>query len=142
MRAVKSFVLRPRADSASARTSSMCTPGTSVGYCITRCRPATARSQVGNANMSTPSRVTVPSVTSYPDLPMMTAANVDFPAPFGPMTACTSPELTVILIPLRISFPPTVARRFFISSVLMVSCSFQSEHCRFRLVPKTRPLAV
>ena len=37
----------PRADSASRSMSSTATPGTSVGYCMTRCSPAAARSHAG-----------------------------------------------------------------------------------------------
>ena len=50
--------------SASRSMSSTATPGTSVGYCITRCRPAAARSHVGIASTSTPSSVTLPASTS------------------------------------------------------------------------------
>jgi hypothetical protein len=34
---------------------------------------------------------------------MITADNVDLPAPFGPITACTSPELTSRSMPCRIA---------------------------------------
>ena len=40
------------------------TPGTSVGYCIARNRPAWARSHGAMASTSAPSRVTVPPSTS------------------------------------------------------------------------------
>ena len=43
-------------------TSSSDTPGTSVGYCMARNRPAWARSHVSRASTSTPSRVTEPPV--------------------------------------------------------------------------------
>ena len=44
--------------------SSSDTPGTSVGYCMARNRPACARCHGGSASRSTPSRVTDPAVTS------------------------------------------------------------------------------
>src|SRR5690606_41370938 len=50
--------------------------------------------------------------------------SVDLPEPLGPMIACTSPERTVRLTPLRISFVPssevTDACRSLISRVAMV----------------------
>ena len=54
----------PRPRSASVSTSSRLTPGTSVGYCMTRCRPARPAATLGRASRSTPSRVTEPPSTS------------------------------------------------------------------------------
>src|SRR5918912_1969356 len=48
---------------------------------------------------------------------MRTLASVDFPEPFGPIIAWTSPCRTVRSIPLRISLPSTLARRPRISIV-------------------------
>ena len=48
----------------SSSTRSRATPGTSIGYCIARNRPACALSHAGSESRSTPSRVTDPSVTS------------------------------------------------------------------------------
>ena len=50
---------RPRTQRCERRRRSD-TPGTSVGYCMARNRPAWARSHAGRASRSTPSRVTVP----------------------------------------------------------------------------------
>jgi hypothetical protein len=47
-----------------ASTSSTDTPGTSMGYCIARNRPAWARRHVGSASRSTSSSSTLPPVTS------------------------------------------------------------------------------
>ena len=52
-------VERPRATSASVEhVGRATTPGTSLGYCITRCSPACARCHAGSASRSTPSSVT------------------------------------------------------------------------------------
>src|SRR5688572_15710276 len=50
----------------------------------------------------------------------MIAANVLFPLPFGPITACTSPALTVKSRPLRMSRPSTPACRFLISNIVKI----------------------
>src|SRR2546422_3145280 len=47
---------------------------------------------------------------------MITFASVDFPEPFGPMSACVSPWVTVRSIPCRMSLPSTDAFRPSISS--------------------------
>ena len=62
--ASRSSVERPAATKASSSTSINDTPGTSIGYCIARKRPACARCHVGSASRSTPSSVTLPPVTS------------------------------------------------------------------------------
>ncbi len=48
------------------------TPGISVGYCMARNRPARARSSTSMDRTSSPSRVTVPPVTSYLGWPAIT----------------------------------------------------------------------
>src|SRR5262245_29332639 len=48
---------------------------------------------------------------------MRTLASVDLPEPFGPISACVSPCLTVRSIPFRIGLSSTVASRASISSV-------------------------
>ena len=100
---------RPRPFNASDSTSFSRTPGTSVGYCITRCRPAAARCHVGTPSISRPSSRMEPAVTVYPGLPMTTADSVLLPAPFGPITACTSPDEMVRFTPCRICLSPTEA---------------------------------
>src|SRR5688572_29423648 len=62
----------------------------------------------------------VPSVTSYPGCPASTCASVLFPDPLGPITACTSPSLTVRSTPRRISFPAIDALRFLISNTVFL----------------------
>ena len=54
----------PRAMSASVSMASRRTPGTSMGYCMARYRPATARSYGAMARTSRPSSVTDPPSTS------------------------------------------------------------------------------
>ena len=100
-----------------ANTSATRTPGTSIGYCIAKKRPAWARCHVSIVKMSWPSSMTDPPVTSYPGLPIKTCDRVDFPDPFGPIMAWTSPDETVRLIPFRISVPPALAVSSEISSV-------------------------
>src|ERR1041385_1460919 len=50
---------------------------------------------------------------------MSTCESVDLPLPFGPMSACTSPDETSRSTPCRISRPETPARKPRIVSVLM-----------------------
>src|SRR4051812_7646517 len=50
---------------------------------------------------------------------MSTCESVDLPEPFGPMSACTSPDRTSRSTPRRISCPATVACRFVIFSTLI-----------------------
>ena len=102
-------VLRPAARADSVTTDSKLTPGTSVGCWRARNSPARARSHVGRPRRSTPSRVTDPSVTSYPGRPIRTWDRVDLPEPLGPITAWTSPGRTSRSIPWRISVSPTRA---------------------------------
>src|SRR5258708_7077471 len=74
--------------------------------------------------MSTPSRRIWPSVTSYAGWPAIAYARVDLPEPFGPMTACTSPDEIVRSTPLTIGVPSSRATcRFFSSSVAKIACS-------------------
>src|SRR5699024_11381949 len=59
------FGASPRvAVAAERRKLAMDTPGTSVGYCIARNRPARARSSTSRSRRFTPSSSTSPSVTS------------------------------------------------------------------------------
>ena len=51
------------ADLAIVKTSTTATPGTSVGYCITRCSPAWARCHVGIESRSRSSSITDPALT-------------------------------------------------------------------------------
>ena len=95
----------------------MDTPGISTGYWNARKTPACARTSGSIASRSLPSYVTVPPVTSYAGWPASTWASVLFPEPFGPMTACTSPALTVSEMPRRISFSPALARRSVMFSI-------------------------
>src|SRR3978361_75526 len=59
---------------------------------------------------------------------MRTCASVDFPDPFGPMSACTSPDATSRSTPRRISTPATDACRFSIRRVLNVGPSDGHHH--------------
>src|SRR5687768_9815040 len=59
-----------------------------------------------------------PPVTSKAGLPASTWASVLLPEPFGPMMAWISPAPIESEIPLRISFSPTFARKFLISSIV------------------------
>src|SRR5277367_4339 len=72
-------------------------------------------------NRSFPSKNTCPPVISYPSRPAKIWARVLLPEPLGPMMACTSPALTVRLIPLRISLSSTLACRFLISNISFFS---------------------
>jgi hypothetical protein len=54
----------PRARIEEARRSAMRTPGTSIGYCMARKRPAAARREVSRPRISVPSTVTDPPVAS------------------------------------------------------------------------------
>src|SRR5262245_4660976 len=54
---------------------------------------------------------------------MITCDNVDLPDPFGPMSACTSPDATSRSTPRRISFPSTAACRSSIRNTLMLARS-------------------
>src|SRR5260221_14263037 len=47
---------------------------------------------------------------------MSTCDRVDLPEPFGPMTACTSPDRTTRSMPWRISLPATLACRSVMTS--------------------------
>src|SRR6478752_10441103 len=122
----RSFGASPRVAVAAVRRKlETDTPGISTGYCIARKRPARARSSTVMASTSTPSRVTVPSVTVYFGWPAIEYARVDLPEPFGPMIAWVSPLLMVRSTPLRISLrspsASTVTWRLRISRVLMRS---------------------
>src|SRR6266536_3230256 len=57
----------------------------------------------------------------------MARASVLLPEPLGPMMACTSPVLTVRLMPRRISFPPPRTCRFLISSIVLSYRPFQAD---------------
>ena len=48
----------------------------------------------------------MPEVMWYLGWPAIEYASVDLPEPFGPMIACTSPELMVRSTPRRISLAP------------------------------------
>src|SRR6185503_18399432 len=78
--------------------------------------PSRARSSGGISSRFLPSKITSPPVTSYCGCPASTFASVDLPDPFGPIMACTSPLLTVRLMPFRISLPSTDAHKFLISN--------------------------
>src|SRR6478752_779976 len=122
----RSFGASPRVAVAAVRRKLETeTPGISTGYCIARKRPARARSSTVMASTSTPSRVTVPSVTVYFGWPAIEYARVDLPEPFGPMIAWVSPLLMVRSTPFRISLvvpsASTVTWRLRISRVLMRS---------------------
>src|SRR5690606_5613729 len=104
----RSFGASPRtAVTAERRKFDTDTPGTSTGYCMARNSPARARSSTDMARTSSPSRVTLPDVTSYLGCPAIAYARVDFPEPFGPMIAWVSPAFTVRSTPRRISFVPS-----------------------------------
>ncbi len=87
------------------------TPGISTGYWNARNTPFCARSSGSSSSRSSPSYLTLPAVTSNAGCPASTCASVLFPEPFGPITACTSPAFTRSVMPFRISFPATEARR-------------------------------
>src|SRR5229473_4551824 len=83
--------------------------------------PSRARTSGESSRRFLPSKSTSPRVTSYDGWPARTFASVDLPEPFGPMMACTSPLLTVRLMPFRISLPSTDAYRLRISNKLFSS---------------------
>src|SRR5439155_6360231 len=60
---------------------------------------------------------------------MMTLARVDFPDPFGPMMAWTSPCGTTRSMPFRIALPSTSTRRSRTSSVAVPVRSNVSAVC-------------
>src|SRR5437016_1278652 len=78
--------------------------------------PSRARTSGDSSRRFLPSNSTSPRVTSYDGCPASTFASVDLPEPFGPMMACTSPLLTLRLMPFRISLPSTEAYRSRISN--------------------------
>src|SRR5207244_8192396 len=86
------------------------TPGISVGYWKARNSPIWARRSGLRTVMSWPLNRIWPSVPLYPGRPMITFASVDFPDPFGPMMAWTSPWGTTRSIPFRICLPSTSTR--------------------------------
>src|SRR5712691_5985392 len=88
--------------------------------------PSRARTSGESSRRFLPSKSTSPPVTSYDGCPASTLASVDLPEPFGPMMACTSPLLTMRLMPFRISLPSTDAYRLRISNKSF-SSSFVSE---------------
>ena len=92
------------------------TPGTACGYWNARKRPRCARSSAPASVRSSPSKMIWPSVISYAGWPMRAYASVDFPEPFGPMTACTSFGLTARSTPLTISVPSSRHTWRFLSS--------------------------
>ena len=63
------------------------TPGTDTGYWKAMNRPMRARSSVDASVMSSPPKMTWPSVTSRLGWPMIALARVDFPDPLGPIRA-------------------------------------------------------
>src|SRR3954469_6080132 len=91
------------------------TPGMATGYWKARNRPRWARSSGSAPVMSSPLKAIEPSVTSYSGWPMIVEASVDFPEPLGPMSACSSPLLTLRSTPLRISRSSTRTWRLRIS---------------------------
>src|SRR4051794_4293445 len=91
------------------------TPGIATGYWKARKRPAWARASGSASGMSSPLKVIVPSVISYSGWPMIVEASVDFPEPFGPISACSSPFETDRSTPLRISRSSTRTCRLRIS---------------------------
>src|SRR6185436_19295003 len=106
--------------------------------------PSRARSSGGISSRFLPSKITSPPVTSYGGCPASTFASVDLPEPFGPMIACTSPLLTVRLMPFRISLPSTDACKFLISNTNLLrkfgdrSQGSGAGNCCY---PDSRPLA-
>src|SRR4051794_21632486 len=98
------------------------TPGMATGYWKARNRPACARSSGSASVISSPLNEIEPSVTSYSGWPMIVDASVDFPEPLGPMSACSSPLLTLRSTPRRISRSSTRTWRLRISrSAIWVS---------------------
>src|SRR5258706_13183694 len=57
----------------------------------------------------------------------MARASVLLPEPLGPMMACTSPVLTVRLMPRRISLPPTRTCKSLISSIVLSYRAFKAD---------------
>ena len=94
------------------------TPGTACGYWNARKRPRCARSSAPSSTRFSPSKRISPSVISYAGWPIRAYASVDFPEPFGPMTACTWSRSTARSTPLTISLPVSSCEtcRFLISS--------------------------
>src|SRR3989304_1527554 len=71
--------------------------------------------------------MTSPSVTSYASRPARTCASVLLPEPLGPMMEWTSPAFTFRFTPLRISWLPTFAWRFLISSIAHLSADWSKD---------------
>src|SRR4051812_20040082 len=94
----------------------MVTPGMATGYWKAMNKPARARSSGSASVMSSPWKMIWPSVTSRPGWPMIEFARVDLPEPLGPISAWTSPLLTVRSRPLRICLSPACTCRLRISS--------------------------
>src|SRR3954462_11640435 len=98
------------------------TPGMATGYWKARNSPRWARSSGSAPVMSSPLKAIEPSVTSYSGWPMIVEASVDLPEPLGPMSACSSPLLTLRSTPRRISRSSTRTWRLRISrSAIWVS---------------------
>src|SRR3954471_5100313 len=92
------------------------TPGIATGYWKAMNNPARARSSGSASVMSSPRKMTWPSVISRPGWPMIALASVDLPEPLGPISAWISPLLTVRSRPLRICLSPAWTWRLRISS--------------------------
>src|SRR4051794_9108850 len=99
-RTERSMPLRP--ERAWRKKLSTDTPAIVCGYWKARNMPALPRTSVGQSVMSSPRKTSRPCVTSYSGLASRVDASVDFPDPFGPMRACTSPAPTVRSTPFRI----------------------------------------
>mmetsp|Transcript_15338 Transcript_15338/g.33295 ORF Transcript_15338/g.33295 Transcript_15338/m.33295 type:complete len:213 (+) Transcript_15338:190-828(+) len=113
------------------RKSVLVTPGISTGYWKARKTPCCARSWGSRSKRSPASYVTPPAVTAYAGWPTSTLDSVDFPEPFGPMMACTSPLRTVRSTPLRIGVSATEAQSPLTSSKAAASAA-QARGCRQR----------
>jgi len=61
-----------------------------------------------------------PWVTAYAGCPKIAWDNVDFPDPFGPIIACTSPLAIERLMPFKISFDSTETCRSLISNISFI----------------------
>ena len=93
----------PRAAKAWSHRVDELTPGTSVGYCMHEEQPGLGPLPAGHRQqVDAVERDRAAESPRSPGLPMSTCDSVDLPAPFGPITACTSPERTVRSMPLRI----------------------------------------
>ena len=95
-------------------------PGTSSGNWNDMKIPLLAISFVFKLFIFSPIKSISPDVFLYIGLLKITFANVDFPAPFGPIITCTSPALIFRFNPFNISLSPAFACKSFIFKISVI----------------------